>query len=83
MPTTGPIPLVGRVSIGLTPDNRVIIIEANIPALEAGIMMLELAKLELFAKLKQVQAEAAERLIETPSGNFNPDKIPPGGILRT
>lgn len=83
MPPSTQVPLVGSVTVGLTPDNRVVILEAHIPAIEAGIMMLEMAKLELFLRLKKMQAEAAESLIETPPSGFNPDRIPPGGILRT
>lgn len=47
-------------------------LQSKIPSVNAVIMMLERAKLQLFVQQLEAERKAAEQVIETPSRNFDP-----------
>lgn len=75
-------PVVAQMVISLHANGK-ISFQAQIPSREAGIMMLEVAKLDFNEHVKRQEAEAAQKVIETPPHGFDPSKIPTSNGLRT
>lgn len=76
-----PKPVVAQIVVALHQDGTVAY-QANIPSLNAAIMMLERAKLEMFARQMEADRKAAEAVIEVPPPGFDHTRIPTQDGLR-
>ena len=68
-------PVVGQILVQLHADSTVSF-QANVPGVNAAIMMLERTKLQLFTEQFEQEKRAAEQVIETPPQGFDHTKIP-------
>lgn len=74
----GQVNVVAKLSVALTADGRVLIVEAVLPNLSMALAMLEQAKLDINHIMRQKEKEDADRVVEVPPPGWKPDDAPAG-----